>query len=139
MYADTKKQASELLSTRALHQNISANQKGENSVWEGEVLWEVASCFRVRVNFSQIFVPWIPAQAVKPRSTSATLTMKAQDILQVWEDLPFVTGVEDPFPGDTLVENIMQNLQGADMSSLSVKQLCRERGWQDCNRWLKEV
>lgn len=54
--------------------------------------------------------------------------MKPKDILQIWKDLPFVIGVQDPLPGDTLVEDIMQNLQRTDMSSLSVKQLWRERG-----------
>lgn len=47
--------------------------------------------------------------------------MKPKDILQIWKDFPFVTGVQDPFPGDTLVEDIMQNLQCADMRSLGVK------------------
>ena len=65
--------------------------------------------------------------------------MKPKDILQIWKDFPFVTGVQDPFPGDTLVEDIMQNLQRADMSSLSVKQFWRERGKQDRNYLLKEV
>lgn len=65
--------------------------------------------------------------------------MKTKDILQIWKDFPFVTGVQDPFPGDTLVEDIMQNFQRADMSSLGVKQFWRERGKQDCNYLLKKV
>lgn len=58
--------------------------------------------------------------------------MKPKDILQIGEDFPLVTGVENALPGDTLVEDIVQNLQRADVSSLGVKELCREREKQDC-------
>lgn len=62
-------------------------------------------------------------ETTKLKGPLAALTMEPQDILQVGEDFPLVAGAQDAFPGDTLVEHVVQNLQRADMSSLGVKQL----------------
>lgn len=80
------------------------------------------SCLMFRVPLLPFFSHWSP-EFQRP----AAPTVQPKDILEVGEDFPLVTGAEDALPGDPLVEDVVQDLQGAHMGSLCVEQLWGNR------------